>query len=268
MRIAVCAKQVPDPEIPASRFKVDEGSLRAVPPPGVSPVVNGFDLNAAEAAIRLCESEPSAVNEVTVFSAGTDFVMEVMKKPLAMGAHRLVLVDDPALAAIETDTSSTVRVLAAVLHEEGPFDLILCGRQASDWDQAQLPMGLAETLNLPCITLARDLSLTGDGSLRVHRALPDGYQVIETTLPAVVTVSNEYGEPRYPTLRGIMTATRQQPIRYSLADLGLQTQDPPPLRLKRLFIPERSRGCELIEGEDDADSGRLLAIRLREEQLI
>ena len=123
-----------------------------------------------------------------------------MKKPLAMGAHRLVLVDDPLLS--EASATGTVRVLAAAVRNTGPYDLILCGRQASDWDQAHVPMGLAEALGSPCITVARGLARAEDGMLRVDRALEDGYQTVETTLPAVVTVSNEFGEPRYPTLRG------------------------------------------------------------------
>ncbi len=267
MRIAVCAKQVPDPDIPASRFEVDENALRVVPPQGVPPVMNGFDLNAAEAAIRLTEPGRQAEHEIVVISAGSGFVMEVMKKPLAMGAHRLVLVDDPALEGAGAGVAA--RVLSAVIRREGPFDLVLCGRQASDWDQAHVPMGIAEALGLPCITFARDLYVNGGGSLRVHRALPDGYQVIETGLPAVVTVSNEYGEPRYPTLRGIMSATRSQPTRHSLSGLGLTDAElSPAMRLKRLFVPESGGDCEMIAGEDDADAGRRLAVRLREAQLI
>ena len=267
MRIAVCVKQVPDPDIPQSQFNVDEKSLRVVPPPGVSPVANGFDLNATEAAIQLAESDTSSVSEITIISAGHGFVMDVMKKPLAMGAHRLVLVDDPLIA--DAPAAGTVRALAAAVRNTGPYDLILCGRQASDWDQAHVPLGLAETLGLPCITVARGMARAGDGMLRVERALEDGYQIVETTLPALVTVSNEFGEPRYPTLRGIMAATRNQPVTYSLADVGVDPADiMSSLRMTRLFEPERGGECEIIDGDDEADAGRRLAIRLRAEQLI
>lgn len=267
MRIAVCAKQVPDPDIPQSQFNVDAESLSVVPPAGVPPVVNGFDLNAAEAAIQLAESEPSTESEITVISAGHGFALDVMKKPLAMGAHRLVLIDDPSLAA--ASAASTVRVLIAAIEETGPYDLILCGRQASDWDQGHVPMGLAETLGTPCITVARGLAKAGDGVLRVDRALEDGYQSVETTLPAVVTVTNEFGEPRYPTLRGIMAATRTQPVKLSLSDIGIDSSElTSSLRMTRLYEPERGGECEIIEGEDAADAGRRLAVRLRAEQLI
>ena len=267
MRIAVCAKQVPDPDIPQSQFSVDGASLRVVPPAGVPPVVNGFDVNAAEAAIQLAESDTSSASEITVISAGHGFVMDVMKKPLAMGAHRLVLVDDPLLA--EASAAGTVRVLAAAINETGPYDLILCGRQASDWDQAHVPMGLAEVLGTPCITVARGITPAGEGMLRVDRALEDGYQTVEAALPAVVTVTNEFGEPRYPTLRGIMAATRTQPITLALADVGVEPSSlASSLQMRRLYEPERGGQCEIIEGEDAADAGRRLAIRLRAEQLI
>ena len=265
MRIAVCAKQVPDPETPPSQFKVDEEARRVVPPPGVPPVVNGFDLHAVEAAIQIKE-RVGGDSEVTVFSVGTGFVMDVMKKPLSMGADRLVLVDDPSLADI--DAYATVRMLSAAIGREGDFDLILCGRQASDWDQSQVPLGLAEILKLPCLTLARTIDTT-DAGVRVERVITDGYQVIESPLPAVITVSNEYGEPRYPTLRGIMAATRKQPVVYSPGDLDIPADGlAPAFRLTRLFVPESERSVEMIDGETGAEAGRNLAVRLREEKLI
>lgn len=281
MRIAVCAKQVADPDVPPSQFKVDEAAQRVVPPQGVAPVVNGFDLNATEAALRLRDAAfPASFDghrpppqgagspgvEITVFSAGTGFVMEVMKKPLAMGADRLVLVDDPVFAA--ADAAATARALAAAIKRDGQFQLILCGRQASDWDQAQVPFGIAEALDLPCVTLARSLTVR-DGVARIERVLPGMAQAVEAALPLVVTVSNELGEPRYPTLRGIMAAGRKQPLIVSLADLGLAAADlSPRMALRRLSVPERRRTFELVEGKDDAESGRMLALRLRQEKLI
>jgi electron transfer flavoprotein beta subunit len=273
LRIAVCAKQVPDPDVPPSRFKVDETAKRVVPPHGVAPVVNGFDLNATEAALRVRDAalrEPQRAGapavEITVFSAGAGFVMDVMKKPLSMGADRLVLVDDLVFAA--ADAASTARTLAAAIKRDGQFDLILCGRQASDWDQAQVPFGIAEALGLPCVTLARSVSVR-EGVARIERVLPGIVQTVEAPLPLVVTVSNELGEPRYPTLRGIMAAGRKQPLMVKLADLGLAAADlSPRMTLRRLSVPERRRTVELVLGKDEAESGRMLALRLRHEKLI
>jgi electron transfer flavoprotein beta subunit len=145
---------------------------------------------------------------------------------------------------------------------------VLCGRQASDWDNGQVPLGIAEMLDLPCVTIARKVELS-DGGVIVHRALTDGYEVVEARLPAVVTVSNELGEPRYPTLRGIMTASRKAPTVWTASDLGLDPERlTPKLLLTDLFVPESGQECEIIEGEDEADVGRKLALRLREEKLI
>ena len=263
LRIAVCVKQVPDPETPASAFNVDEAVNRVVPAPGIPPVVNGFDLHALEAAFRIKDAGDA---EVVVLAVGNDFVMDVMKKPLSMGADTLVLAEDPSLE--DLDPVGTVNTLAAMIQKTGPFDLILAGRQASDWDQAHVPLGLAERLGLPSVTLARNVE-AGEGKVRVERALTDGFQVVEAPTPAVITVSNEIGEARYPPLRGIMAASRKQPERLTLDDLGLSSESlQPALSLKRLFIPESESQVELIEGEDEADAGRKLALRLRELNLI
>ncbi|MCH7864196.1 MAG: electron transfer flavoprotein subunit beta, partial [Proteobacteria bacterium] len=143
MRIAVCAKQVPDPDIPPSQFKIDASGTSVSSPAGVSPVVNGFDLNAVEAALQIKENT-GGESSVTIVSVGTDFALDVMKKPLAMGADKLLLVDDPAADGL--DAWGTMRALEALLTRGEPYDLILCGRQASDWDQAHVPRLLAEAL--------------------------------------------------------------------------------------------------------------------------
>ncbi len=267
IRVVVCVKQVPDPDTPASAFAVDEAAKAVIPPPGTPPVVNGFDLHATEAALRIKDAsgDPGDV-EVTVLAVGSDFVMDVVKRPLSMGADELILVDDASLANL--DASGTARALAAAIEKQGPFDLILCGRQASDWDNSHVPLGLAELLSLPCITLARKIEVS-DGSVRVERALTDGYQVVEAPTPIVITVTNELGEARYPTLRGIMAATKKSPAHLNPADIGLSPEDlAPSLDLERLFVPIADRNVEVIEGEDEEDAGRRLALRLREENLI
>ena len=263
LRILVCVKQVLDPETPLSAFKVDSATKRVLPVSGVPPVVNGFDENAVEAALRL---KDAAGGEVTVLSVGQGFVMDVMKKPLSMGADHLALVDDPALS--QADALATAKALASAIRREGQFDLVLCGRQASDWDQALVPAGIAELLGLPCVTLAKAISVR-DGTARIERVLPGMKQIVECPLPMVVTVSNELGEPRYPTLRGIMAASRKAPVIIKLAELRTSAPElAPRMTLTRLSVPERRRTCEFVQGQDEADSGRLLALRLRQEKLI
>ena len=264
INIIVCVKQVMDPETPASAFNIDADAKRVVPAPGIPPVVNGFDENAVEAALRLKDN--GAVGKITVISMGSGFVMDVMKKPLSMGADELVLIDEEGLN--DLDAFGTASVLTEAIRKVGEYDLVLCGRQASDWDQAHVPLGIAEMLGLPCVTLAQGIEVTDDGIV-VQRALTDGYEVVEAPLPALVTVSNELGEPRYPTLRGIMQASRKQPTNWSTADVGLDAGAlEPKLTLTELYIPVSDNQVEVIEGEDEADAGRNLALRLREERLI
>jgi electron transfer flavoprotein beta subunit len=252
-----------DPETPASAFQIDAAAKRVKPAPGIPPVVNGFDENAVEAALRL---KDSAGASVTVISAGSSFVMDVIKKPLSMGADRLVLVQDPMVQ--ELDAYATAYLLSEAIKRAGPFDLVLCGRQASDWDQAHVPLGIAELLGLPCITVAQKVEV-GDGKVVVESALTDGYEVVEASLPALVTVSNELGQPRYPTLRGIMAASRKTPTIWTVADLGLdRARLTPRLRLLDLYVPVKEKRIEFIKGENEADAGRKLALRLREEKLI
>lgn len=263
LSVVVCAKQVVDPETPASAFRIDTDVKRVVPAPGIPPVVNGFDENAVEAALRLKDSVGA---NVTVLSLGSNFAMDVMKKPLSMGADQLVLVQDENLE--DLDAFATAYGLSQAIKKLGQVDLILCGRQASDWDNSHVPLGMSELLGLPCLTLAQKVEVE-DGGVIVHQSLTDGYQVMEAKLPALVTVTNELGTPRYPTLRGIMDASRKTPTVWSAADLNLDSDMlVPKLRVTDLFVPASETECEFIEGEDEVDAGRKLALKLRERQLI
>ena len=266
LKITVCAKQVPDTDIPPSQFKVDEAGLRVVPPAGVPPIVNGFDMNAVEAALRLRDAGVDV--EIVIVSVGTGFAMDVMKKPLAIGADRLILVDDETTESL--DALGTAKVLASVIERDGGADLVLAGRQASDWDQGHVPIMLSELMGAPLVTLVRALSLSDDGeSFDAERVAEGGFQRIECPKPAVMTVTNELGEARYANLRGIMAASRKRPETMTLADLGLSDlAQNATFGMTRLFVPVLESQVEIIEGEDDVDAGRLLAMRLREAKLI
>ena len=261
-KIAVLAKQVIDPEMPMAAFQIDANAKRVVTPPNIPPVVNGFDENAVEAALQIKDSQEASV---TVISAGSSFALDVMKKPLSMGADELVLLQDDAFDNT-VDSFQTAQLLAAAIRKLGGFDLIICGRQASDWDNAQVPLGVAELLGLTCVALGKKVEFKGD-KVVVERLIPDGYEVVEAALPALVTVSNELGQPRYPTLRGIMAATRKRPTIWSAAELELEGGElDSRLSLHDLFVPVSNTECEIIEGDDEAEAGRNLALRLREEK--
>ena len=143
-----------------------------------------------------------------IVSVGVDFAMDVMKKPLSMGADELVLAEDEAFS--DMDAMGTAHVLQKMIERIGHYDLILCGRQASDLDNALVPLGLAELLKIACLTIAQKIEIVETGIV-AHSINSDGYDVIEADMPAVVTISNELGEPRYPTLKGIMAAGRKTP---------------------------------------------------------
>ena len=264
LNIIVLAKQVIDPEMPTSAFQVDRDNRRVVTPANIPPVVNGFDENAVEAALQLKDAHGATIK---VISMGKAFSMDVMKKPLSMGADELILVQDDEF---ETDVDSyhVAHVLAAAIRKLGEFDLIICGRQASDWDNAQVPLGVAELLELPCVTIGKKVEV-GDDKVIVERIIPEGYEVIEASLPALVTVSNELGEPRYPTLRGIMAATRKRPTIWSAEEVGIDISSmKPKLSLMDLFVPVSEKSCEFIDGNTEEEAGKNLALRLREAKLI
>ncbi|MDP2953606.1 MAG: electron transfer flavoprotein subunit beta/FixA family protein [Chloroflexota bacterium] len=266
MNVIVCVKQSPDPETPPASFKIDPAANRVVPAPGVPPVISPFDLQAVEAAIRIKDAKGA---KVTVISLGTNLVMDVIKKPLSMGADELILLQDETLEG--GDSVSTAYALAMAIKKVGQFDLILCGRQACDWDAGQVGSALAEFLGIPCVTPAKKIEVL-DGKVRVERVIPDGFEVIEANLPAVVTVSNELGEPRYATLKGIMAAARKQPIVWKASDLGVEPgkigQAGRKIKLLKLYIPVREVKCEIVEGENVADAAAKLAVRLREAKLL
>jgi electron transfer flavoprotein beta subunit len=235
-----------------------------MPPEGIPPVVNGFCENAVEAALKIKDSVPGTT--VTVISIGSSFVLDVIKKPLSMGADQIILVEDQNIE--NADPFSTTKILSATIKTIPDFDLIICGQQASDWDNAHVPMGISETLKIPCLNSAKEISIDEE-TIIVKSSISDGYISLKSRLPALVTVNNEIGEPRYPTLKGIMQASRKTPEKLTLEDIHLAQSDiSPKMSLLSLSIPISNSQCEILEGETDADSGKLLALKLREDKII
>ncbi len=266
MNVVVCVKQVIDPEAPPASFKIDPARSEVVSPPGVSPVISPFDENAVEAALRIKDARGG---KVTVVSLGSGLLREVVKKPLSMGADELILLEDEAFDG--GDSWSTAYALAMAIKKTGNYDLIFCGRQAADWDAGQVGSGIAEMLGIPSVTVARKVE-AGDGKARVERVTADGYEVIEVPLPALVTVSNELGEARYPTIRGIMAAKKIEPVIWKPSDIGAAPDQIGAagrrIRLLKLFQPVHEGRCEFVEGEDAEETGANLALKLRETKII
>jgi electron transfer flavoprotein beta subunit len=266
VNIIVCVKEIPDPETPASAFKIDAAAKRAIPAKDNPPVMNPFDENAVEAALRIKDATGATVR---VLSMGEQSAEKVLKHGLAMGADEAFLLNDPAFN--DSDSASTAYALAQAIKQIGECDLILCGRQAGDFDMGQVGSGLAELLGLPSITPVQKIEPT-DGKAKVERVIPDGYEVVEVPLPAVMTVSNELGEPRYATLKGIMAAGKKKVTVWTAGDIGADASKigaaGARTKMLELFIPVREAKCEVIEGENEEETAVKLALKLREIKLI
>ena len=264
LNIIVLIKQVIAPDIPATEFKIEHAASEVTTPFNIPPVINGFDENALEAALRIKDSQEATV---TALSLGKNFALDVVKKSLSMGADKLILIEDNHSRS-DFDSSITAKIISSAIKKIGTFDLILAGRQASDWDNAQVPQIISEHLGLPCITLAKRIDLNDTDAI-VERQLPSGTETVQTPLPAIITVSNEMGQPRYPTLRGIMSAARSEPIIWTPEAIGLSESTlTSGLQLEDLYIPASSTDCEIMTGDNAADAGKNLALKLREEKLI
>ncbi len=266
MNMIVCVKQVIDPEAPPASFKIDPATNKVMPPPGVSSVISPFDEQAVEAALRIKDAQGG---KITVLSLGTNLLRDVVKKPLSMGADELILLEDEAFA--EGDSWSTAYALAMAIKKIGDYDLIFCGRQAADWDAGQVGSGIAEILGLPSVTVAQKIDIT-DGNAKVERVTADGYEVVEVSLPALITVSNELGEPRYPTIKGIMAAKKKESTIWKPADIEVELSEVGAAgrhtKLLKLFQPVREGKCEIIEGENPEEAGSNLALKLREARIL
>jgi len=266
LNMIVCCKQVLDPEAPPASFKIDPSTNKVIPPPGVPPVVSPFDEQAVEAALRIKDQQGG---KITVLSLGNNLLRDVVKKPLSMGADELILLEDEAFEG--GDSWSIANALATAIKKIGEYDLIFCGRQAADWDAGQVGTGIAEILGIPSVTVAKKVEAT-DGKAKVERVIADGYQVIEVTLPALITVSNELGEARYATLKGIMAASKKQPTVWKPADIGLEPSQVGTAgrraKLLKLFQPVKEGKCEILEADTPAEAGTKLAVKLREAKVI
>jgi electron transfer flavoprotein beta subunit len=260
--IICLAKQVPDPETPASQFRVDESAKKVIPAPGIKPVPSQFDTIGVEAALRIKDNVPDTT--ITVVSLGPDSFRDTIRQCLAMGADEGVHINDPAVT--EADHWATAEVLAAAIKKLEPYDLIIAGRQAVDWDMGVVGSTIAEILGIPVVTIAKDIRYD-NGKVTVERVLLDGFETVEAPTPCVVTVSNELGEPRYPQFRQIKMAASKEVKAWTLSDLGIEAPKNR-IHLESLFIPETKVETEFIEGETPKEVAEKLALRLREAKLI
>lgn len=270
MRIVVCAKEVLDPDA-VNNYAFAGGLVigedgKTLTQTAIPRLMNAYDEQAIEAALRLRDAGVDCT--IGVVSAGPDQA-NLLKHAAALGADEI--------AAIPVDTSAMdyhaiARLLAAYIGWSGGADLVLCGRQASDDDQGVVPALIGESLGMPIITIARavELAQSSDGPVvRVTRVTPDGDEVVESSCPALVTISNELGQPRYITTARTIAARRMQPTVVSVEDLSLRPEDlQPRVTLTRQFVPTIQGNCEFISGETPAELADHLIDRLSEDRVL
>jgi electron transfer flavoprotein beta subunit len=260
VKIAVCVKEVPDS---TAEKKIDPSTLRLSRDTG-DRMLNAFDLNAIEQALRL--KEAAGEGEVVLVSMGPSRALESIRKGLAMGADRAVLVSDEAAAG--SDLVATSYVLAKALEREAP-DVVLFGQQASDGDGAVMWAAVADRLRMPVISQISELEVAG-GTVTAKRQTEFGYDKISTSLPAVLAVSDSLNEPRYPSLKGIMGAKKKQQDVLSLADAGVEAdragQAGSRTTVKALAAPPSRGDNQKIE--DDGSGAQKIMDFLLERKLV
>jgi electron transfer flavoprotein beta subunit len=254
-------KQVPDPEGPQSSFEIDTEKNR-VAPRGLPPVANPYDENALEAAIRIKEAVGA---RITLLCMGKGLSRAVLLKAMGTGVDDAVLIDADGLESQDLDSFTSARILAAALRKDD-YDLILTGRQASDTNAGQVGLGIAQMLDIPAVSVARKVTVSGD-AVEVESILPDGFARVEARLPALVTVSHEAGELRYPSLAAIKDAKKLPVVSYSLEELGVEA-GPVLVVTRSIGAPSRERRCEMVAGETAAEAGEKLAALLIAERVV
>lgn len=264
MKIVVCVKHVPD--LQAERRFTEAGRVDRA---GADGTLNELDENAVEAALRLVEAHDG---DVTVLTMGPDDAEDAVRRGLQMGAHRAVRVTDDALEG--SDVFVTARVLAAAIRrigQDAPVDLVLTGMAALDGLMSVVPSLLAAELDLPQLTLAAELELVTSGTpvVRVRRDLDHVSEVLQAPLPALVSVTDQANEARYPAFAGIMAARKASVDVWSVADLGLDPGDLGDAGARTRVLDATERPArEGVLVTDTGDAGLRLAAFLAENGLL
>jgi electron transfer flavoprotein beta subunit len=249
--IIVCIKQVPG----TTEVKMNK-ETNTIIREGVEAVINPFDSYAVEEGVRLKEKTSG---KVTALSMGIPAVCEILKETISLGVDDTILLSDRAFAG--SDTLATAYALSMGIKKIGQYDLIICGKQAIDGDTAQVGPSLAEKLGLPHVTYVRKIEEIGEGFIRCERMTDDGYEVIEVTLPAVITVVKEINEPRLPSIKGMMKSKKAVVTVWTSDDIGADKElcglKGSPTQVVSTFVPVHDVKSEMIEGEPAQQAKRL-----------
>ena len=261
MNIVVCLKQVPA----TTEVKINPQTNTLIRQ-GIKNIINPFDTYALEEGVKLKEKYGG---KVTVISMGPPQASEMLKEAISLGADEAVLLSDAAFAG--SDTWATAFTLAAAVKKLGPTDLVLCGRQSTDGDTAQVGPEMAEMLKVPFVAYVGQIKEINGSLMLVKRMIDEGNEVIEAPLPAVITVTKEINIPRLPSLRGIMKSKSAKIPVWTAAEMGL---DPLTVglngsftRVVKIFTPQHDKKAEMIKGETEAQVTCLVG-KLKESRFI
>lgn len=243
MHIIVCIKQVPDTQ--DIRINPKTNTLMRE---GVQSIVNPFDMYAIEEALRIKEK---LGGKITVITMGPPQAEEALREAVSMGVDEMVLMTDVAFAG--ADTWATSYTLSKGIEKLGKYDLIICGKQAIDGDTAQVGPGIAAQLNIPQVTYVKKTEQIQEGTARFERMTEEGYEVIETPTPCLITVVKEINEPRLPSLKGKIRAKQAPVIKLAGKDINA---DPDKIGLKgsptvvdKIFVPPKRAGGQILQGD-------------------
>jgi len=257
LKIVVAIKQVPDS---AAKVVVDGGRVTW----GDAPLVlNPWDEYAMEAALMQADNLGA---DVVAISVGEESAKEALKTALAMGAKEAILISDSSL--VNADSQAVARVLAAAIKKIDPVELAFFGRQAIDGDMGVTAAQTARVLGWPMLSLVAAIQSIGDGVIRAERTFEEGRQVVESQLPAAVSVSKDIGEPRYPSFMGIRKAARAVIPTWNLSDLGMSA---PAIVVKWpevLNPPVRQVTTEMITGSSPQEIAEILADKILAEKVL
>ena len=261
MDVIVCIKQVPE----TTEIRIDS-STNTLVREGVPALVNPFDMYALEEGIRIREK---CGGKVTALTMGPPQAESALREAMAMGVDSAILLSDRAFAG--SDTLATSYTLSRAIKQMENFDLVICGKQATDGDTAQVGPGVAEFLDIPLVAYVRKIEEIRDGYIRVERLMEEGYQVIEMNLPALITVVKEINEPRLLSLRGMLKAKKADVAVWDVEKLGGDTGrfglNGSPTQVIRVFTPEPRKGGEIFQGEVKEQVTALIG-KLKETKLL
>jgi len=242
MNIIVCLKQVPG----TTQVKINPETNSLIRE-GIENIINPFDTYALEEGVRLREKHGG---KVTVVTMGPSQAEAALREAISLGADEVILLSDRPFAV--ADTWATARTLSAAMKKLEPYDIIICGRQTIDGDTGQVGPELAEMLEIPFVAYVSNIEEIKESYLRVRRMVEEGHEIIETTLPAVITVAKEINVPRLPSLRGIMKSKNATITTWTINDLDV-SEDMVGLagsstQVIKVFFPQRVSQAEMLEG--------------------